>query len=70
MEQVIEHRDIDREQAHKLVEQHDQWRQSYLHNFHDADWDDPLLYDLTINTGNLTPEAAVELLCNHAVNAS
>ncbi len=70
VEHVIEHRDIDREQAHKLVEQHDQWRQSYLHNFHDADWDDPLLYDLTINTGNLTPEAAVELLCNHAVNAS
>ena len=70
VECVIEHRDVDREQAHKLVEQHDQWRQSYLRNFHDADWNDPLLYDLTINTGKMAPEAAVDLLVNHAVNAS
>ena len=70
VEAVIEHRDVGREQAHKLVEQHDQWRQSYLRNFHDADWNDPLLYDLTINTGKMAPEAAVDLLVNHAVNAS
>ena len=63
---VVKHRDIDRDQAHKLVEQHDHWRQSYLRNFHNADWDDPLLYDLTINTGKMTPEAAVDLLVNHA----
>ena len=70
VECVIEHRDVDREQAHKLVEQHDQWRQSYLRNFHNADWNNPLLYDLTINTGKMAPEAAVDLLVNHAVNAS
>jgi cytidylate kinase len=70
VEAVIEHRDVDREQAYKLVEQHDQWRQSYLRNFHDADWNDPLLYDLTINTGKMAPEAAVDMLVNHAVNAS
>jgi cytidylate kinase len=41
-----------------------------LRNFHNADWNNPLLYDLTINTGKMAPEAAVDLLVNHAVNAS
>lgn len=67
VETVVEHRDVDRNQAQKLIEQHDHWRQSYLRNFHKADWDDPLLYDLTINIGKITPEAAVELLVNHVV---
>ncbi len=52
----------DREQAHKLIEQRDPWRQSYLRNFHNADWNDPLLYDLTINTGKIDREDAVDLL--------
>ena len=59
---MIQNRDVDREQAQKLIEQHDQWRHSYLHNFHRADWNDPLLYDLTINTGKIDREDAVDLL--------
>ena len=62
--EVIQHRDVSTEQAQKLVEQHDEWRQNYLRNFHQVDWDDPLLYDLTINTEKVDPEAAVKLLVN------
>ena len=62
IERLMQNRDVDREQAHKLIEQHDQWRQSYLRNFHNADWNDPLLYDLTINTGKIDREDAVDLL--------
>ena len=43
------------ENARKLIEQHDDWRDAYLRNAHGADWDDPLLYDLTINTGRVSP---------------
>jgi len=64
VKEVIQHRDVSTEQAQKLVEQHDQWRQNYLRNFHQVDWDDPLLYDLTINTEKVDPEAAVKLLVN------
>ena len=62
IERLMQNRGVDREQAQKLIEQHDQWRQSYLHNFHRADWNDPLLYDLTINTGRIDRENAVDLL--------
>ena len=34
IERLMQTRDMDREQAQKLIEQHDQWRQSYLRNFH------------------------------------
>jgi len=64
VKEVIQHRDVSTEQAQKLVEQHHQWRQNYLRNFHQVDWDDPLLYVLTINTEKVDPEAAVKLLVN------
>ncbi len=64
IERLMQNRDMDREQAQKLIEQHDQWRQSYLRNFHNADWNDPLLYDLTINTGKIDREDAVDLLAS------
>ena len=53
------------ENARKLIEQHDGWRDAYLRNAHGADWDDPLLYDLTINTGRVSPEAAVDLIVGY-----
>ena len=65
LDTMVRDREIDRGEAQTLIEQHDQWRQSYLRNFHKADWDDPLLYDLTINTGKIDPKDAVELLVNY-----
>ena len=34
----------------------------YLQRFHGIDWADPLLYDLVINTGKLSIEAAAQLI--------
>ncbi len=58
-------RQMDLESASRLVEQHDRWRKQYLENYYSADWDDPLLYHLTLNTGKVRPEAAVELIAGH-----
>jgi len=63
---VQQARGLDAAAARRLVEQHDQWRQDYLRNYHHANWDDPLLYDLTINTGRVSPEEAVDLIADYA----
>ncbi|MDP6496117.1 MAG: hypothetical protein QGI09_12105, partial [Dehalococcoidia bacterium] len=52
------------------VEQHDSWRKLYLHDYHKADWDDPLLYHLTINTGRTGIEEAVDLIVRYAAQNS
>lgn len=64
-ERIKQAQGVSDEQAVELVEQHDRWRQLYLRNFHDADWDDLLLYHLTINTGRVDPDDAVDMIVNH-----
>jgi CMP/dCMP kinase len=65
-QRVAEMRSLDSNGARKLVEQHDQWRNDYLRNYHRADWDDPLLYHLTINTGKVSWEDAADLVVEYA----
>ena len=47
--------------AAKRVREEDQARRRYLRRYFDADIDDPLLYDLVINTGRLGFMRAAEL---------
>jgi cytidylate kinase len=46
---------------------HDRASADYLKRFYSIDWSDPLLYDLVLNTGRLTIEAAAQLVVR-AVN--
>jgi cytidylate kinase len=48
--------------AREQVEASDRARREYVRYYH-ADWDDPELYDLVINTGRLTPGRAAALVC-------
>jgi cytidylate kinase len=41
---------------------HDRASADYLKRFYSIDWSDPLLYDLVLNTGRLTIEAAAQLI--------
>jgi cytidylate kinase len=41
---------------------HDRASADYLKRFYHIDWSDPLLYDLVLNTGRLTIEAAAQLV--------
>ncbi len=66
---LMKSRSMDHASVEKLVGQHDRWRQLYLQNYHQADWDDPLLYDLTINTGRMSTEEAVKLLASYLQGA-
>ena len=53
--------------AAKRVREEDHARRRYLRRYFDADIDDPLLYDLVINTGRLGFTRAAELIAQAAM---
>jgi len=55
---------LDPDRARKLVRRSDQQRAGFIKYYFDRDWDDPLGYDLVINTERLTEESAVRLICD------
>ena len=69
-QRIMESQEMSLDAAKDLVEQHDRWRQLYLKNYHNADWDDLLLYHLTINTGKMDAEDAVDLMVRYAARNS
>ena len=54
--------DCDGRTAAARVRQADEDRNAYIRRYHDAEWRDPLLYDLQINTGRLPIVDAAELV--------
>ncbi len=52
--------------ARRKVRASDQARAAYMLRFHEADWLDPTLYHLVINTGQVSVEAAVSLIIHAA----
>ena len=55
---------IDPERARRLVRKSDQQRAGFFKYYFDRDWDDPLGYDLVINTQRLSEDGAVRLICD------
>lgn len=53
---------IDPDLARSLVRKSDQQRAGFIKYYFDRDWEDPLEYDLVINTSKLSHETAVQLL--------
>jgi len=50
--------------ARALVQASDHSRKTFLRKFYSLDWNDPLLYDLIINTATITPPAAAEVIAS------
>ena len=50
------------EEAERFVRDVDDERRAYFKSTYDADWRDALEYDLTINTGEMTPRAAAGVI--------
>jgi len=53
---------LDPDYARVLVRKSDQQRAGFIKYYFDRDWDDPLYYDLTINTQRLSAEMAVKII--------
>lgn len=51
------------------VQRMDDARRQYIRRYYHCDWQDPLLYDVQVNTGRVAIGAAAEVL-EHLVNAS
>jgi hypothetical protein len=46
-----------------MVRKSDQQRAGFIKYYYDRDWNDPLHYDLIINTSRLSEEMAAKLIC-------
>ena len=55
---------LDPDRARMLVRKSDQQRAGFIKYYFDRDWDDPLSYDLVINTERLSEESAVRMICD------
>jgi cytidylate kinase len=61
-QRLAEKHHISVKSALEQVKASDRYRMNYLRRFHQVDWDDPLLYDLIINTTHLTAAKAASLI--------
>ncbi|WP_303721001.1 cytidylate kinase family protein [Malonomonas rubra] len=55
---------IDPDLARSLVRKSDQQRAGFIKYYFDRDWENPIEYDLVINTARLSNETAVKLITN------
>lgn len=53
---------IDPDLAYNLVRKSDQQRAGFIKYYYDRDWEDPLHYDLIINTEKICEETAVQMI--------
>lgn len=61
---------LSRESARQKVEDLDAARNGFLRRHFGVNWLDPLLYDLVINTGRVSPEHSVDVICGLALERS
>jgi cytidylate kinase len=63
---VAKARNVDERGAEKLLAGEDASRADYLKRFHNVEREQPVHYDLVVNTDTLTPERAAELIAHAA----
>ncbi len=63
IERVSKRQGISFEAAQAQVETSDRYRLSYLRRFYQTRWDDPLLYDLILNTEHMDAHEAAGCIC-------
>lgn len=59
---VAASRGVTERAARAQIQASDRSRRLYFHKFYQADWDEPTLYDLIINTAHIGGETAVQMI--------
>jgi len=59
---MVKYDDLTEEQARQVIREQDEARRSYMKKYFDRDLDDPLLYDMVINSDHLRPAEAARLI--------
>ena len=62
-QRIAEQKHVSLPAAMAQAQASDRNRKNYLRRNYQIRWDDPELYDLTLNTAHLTAEAAAEIIC-------
>ncbi len=62
VQQTMNREGLTRVEAEKRVRESDRDRGGYTRTYYKADWDDPLLYHLVVNTGRLDVETAANII--------
>ena len=65
VERAVTYYGVDRLNAEETIRKADKRRASYYSYYATSDWGDINNYDLTVDTGKLGVEGAVELICRH-----
>jgi len=60
VQRVMDEQGCDEHHARRIIHQSDHNRAGFYHVFFNADWDAPEHYDLTVNTGSISPEAVLD----------
>ncbi|MCD6293170.1 MAG: cytidylate kinase-like family protein [Deltaproteobacteria bacterium] len=58
----VENHDLSDSQAKQLIDEKDKKSREYIKFYFKQDWDDPILYDVVINTSRVSDDKAVEWL--------
>lgn len=69
VKRVAEREHISRSEAEKAVRDADHHRSGYIRTYYKADWQDPNLYALMVNTGRLDIDTSVDLIVQAAKSA-
>lgn len=64
IDNICNSKHVNREAADAQIEQSDLHRAMYLEKFYHVDWNDPTLFDLTINADHISIEKAVNWVIN------
>jgi cytidylate kinase len=66
LNRIIDKKQIGRDEAIRYIEETDSSRKAFIQRFFQKDIEDPLLYDLIINTHYVTKESAANLIASAA----
>lgn len=69
VKRLMEREGLSRAEAEKRVRDSDRHRSGYIRTYYKADWQDPGLYSLMVNTGKLDTDTVVELIVTAAKSA-
>jgi cytidylate kinase len=69
IQRIMDAHGVSLKAAQAQVDGSDRFRAKYLQRFYNIQWDDPCLYHLVINTGQLPLETSAEVVCTIIRNA-
>jgi len=69
VERIMESKGLRHEDALRLIEDSDNASAEYLRRFYNIDWEDPAIYDMVLNTGNMDLNTAARVIASVASQA-